>query len=545
MNGVKANILAACLLFCGGASGARLQVSSATLDAAGVSTASRTPENAQTVQLNQAGDVLVLCSMTISGSEGFLEVEGGYGAWQLSCEDQRSIPILRSMDHTVDQGSASAVYIFTNLPSGADIALQHKVSKGDESITTSRANLIAVPLTVSSGETMNYGIAQQLEGTQTVSQTYIPTGLETALELDRSATNGMYMAVSFNVQSLNAAEAGRWTLQYRKAVDESWINTGSEVRQVMSEIGEKWILTLYALEENLDDGRYEVRLAMRSEGGGLIETLNGTLAVVSLYYDNGEGGGYFDGVSLTATNLVPRSGIETNDSSSIDFPVPQDQGGFIAALSFTGNAGADTGEFGETGLFGLLVDGSISNQPNTRYFKTSADSGSIASVGCFSGLSNGTHRILGYRSGSVEAQGVTLVGFSTVSDAGQAVPDADADGLPDSWELLYFPDVSEAAPDEIAANGINTMKEAYISGINPTEPEAGFQMDSLTEAGGAYVLTWQGVPGRVYTVYWAPDLQTPFTVLAGNLPWDAGSFIDTLHPESDQGFYRIEAAIEP
>lgn len=46
--------------------------------------------------------------------------------------------------------------------------------------------------------------------------------------------------------------------------------------------------------------------------------------------------------------------------------------------------------------------------------------------------------------------------------------DYDYDGLPNTWELQYFGGPTNANPDTICSNGINTVREAYITGLNPS-----------------------------------------------------------------------------
>ncbi len=533
--------------------GATLDVASSTLDITGVSTTATTFENAQAVGVNTSGEVLVLGSVTCSANQS---ATGGYGRWRLSSEAQISTYIERSMSSSIDNGSLSVVHVFTNVAADSSVYLQHQVSRGRQTITTRGANLISIPLTTSTGETLNYGIGQQSSGTRTSSQVCTNTGLMATVSLDCTVSNGVYFAASFNSTAVDSPEDGVWKLQYRKVGDEQWLDTGSEIRRSMSTAGGYGAITLYALEEGLDEGEYEVALGAKSLGGALVETLNGTLVAVALSYTNSAGGHYFDGFSMVTNDLVTETEIEMVSENpdlnpAVNLESFAESGSLVAMMSFRGNSGEVVGEFGDSGTFGLLLDESLESQENERYFEFSADYGSVASVGHFEGFSDGDHRLVGYRSDNVLADYVTLVGFLTETTPDlSAAPmgmDADFDGIPDSWELEYFGETSTTDPEAMAANGLNTLAEAYVAGIDPTDSMDVFGLDHLTaEDDAGVVLEWVGVTGRVYTVYWAENLIDGFTeVLQSNIAWNATTFTDTIHQAEAGGFYKIEVELAP
>ncbi len=113
--------------------------------------------------------------------------------------------------------------------------------------------------------------------------------------------------------------------------------------------------------------------------------------------------------------------------------------------------------------------------------------------------------------------------------------DADGDGLPDDWEILYYGDTS-VSPTTTASNGVNTVEQTYIAGLNPTDPDALFVLDSLEP------LQWTATSGRVYSVWWTSNLLSSFHLLESN--YTGGVYTDLTHDADSQGFYKIDVRIE-
>lgn len=387
-----------------------LDLSSATLNLTGLDTSSSTYSTALSVQANTGGDVLVIGTFSTAA-----DAKIGEGSWQLSNGIQTSTQITRTLDNRKDTGIASVAHVFTGVQADSLINLQHSSSAGG-TVTTFGGNLIAIPLTVSTGEKLNYGLHQQSSGYQIQSTTFVSTQVKTTVQLDRASDNGIYIAASFNSQSISSSEAGIWQLQYRKVGDTQWIDTGSPITRTMSSTSDKGSVTLYGLEEGLESGTYEVQLAGKTANGGTVETLNGTLAAVALSYANETGGGYFDGFSVTTNSLSPVGG--PYDGAQATLSLDSANGGIFASMNFT--ATADQGA-NQTAAFDLLATNllsSLSNQENQRFFSDTSDSGSGASAGYFSSLEAGEHTIFGRYdniSGPVTSSEVTLVGFATES----------------------------------------------------------------------------------------------------------------------------------
>jgi hypothetical protein len=116
--------------------------------------------------------------------------------------------------------------------------------------------------------------------------------------------------------------------------------------------------------------------------------------------------------------------------------------------------------------------------------------------------------------------------------------DSDADGIPDSWETLYFGNATNANPASIASNGVNTIYETYIAGLNPTNAQSLFTLSSSQN-----LFQWQAVSGRVYSIYWTTNLLNNFQPLETNILWPQNSWTDAVHGAENEGFYRIKVQL--
>lgn len=148
-------------------------------------------------------------------------------------------------------------------------------------------------------------------------------------------------------------------------------------------------------------------------------------------------------------------------------------------------------------------------------------------------LAAGTHTLAAVvRDGSLVAH---ARGPSFMLMVSESAGDADGDGLPDVWELQYYGGETNANPDAMAANGINTVREAYIAGLDPVDPSARFAVSLSNETGA--VVQWESRPGRVYSVHGASDLSDGFHVLETGLAWPQSSWTDTV--SQSRGFYQV------
>jgi hypothetical protein len=102
----------------------------------------------------------------------------------------------------------------------------------------------------------------------------------------------------------------------------------------------------------------------------------------------------------------------------------------------------------------------------------------------------------------------------------------------------------DASSTNLTASGAHTLHDAYIAGIDPTDPQARFAIGHVAASGtSSLVLQWPGVPGRRYNIYWSSNLLhgAGFQLRASNILWDATTITNTI--ETQQGYYRIDVQL--
>ena len=110
---------------------------------------------------------------------------------------------------------------------------------------------------------------------------------------------------------------------------------------------------------------------------------------------------------------------------------------------------------------------------------------------------------------------------------------------PAAWRIQYY-GTTNIDVNAFSSNGVNTILEAYIAGLNPNDPQSFLR--ALAPSDGN-VFGWNAVPGRVYNVYWTTNLMNGFQCLESNIPWTQASF--TIQTTVPCGYYRINVQLAP
>jgi hypothetical protein len=222
----------------------------------------------------------------------------------------------------------------------------------------------------------------------------------------------------------------------------------------------------------------------------------------------------YDPQLLTLTSLTNRSGTlgsnfglsYENDDGVVVVILYRQEGlvagsGELASLTFSANSGAEVSM--ESAL--TLAEVELGSQ-------TGKDLSWISPVSAANGLVQ------------IQADGTA---------------DSDSDGIPDSWEEFHFGNSTNANPDAICANGINTIKEAYIAGLDPNSPQSRFEGFLLSSD----ILDWDSVSGRAYSVYWTTNLLSGFQCIESNILWTRSCI--TNRSDAPYGFYKLEVQLAP
>ncbi|HMO50685.1 MAG TPA: CocE/NonD family hydrolase [Kiritimatiellia bacterium] len=117
-------------------------------------------------------------------------------------------------------------------------------------------------------------------------------------------------------------------------------------------------------------------------------------------------------------------------------------------------------------------------------------------------------------------------------------------GVPYSWLNFYNYDPANVDVNAtVAANGVNTLKQAFIAGLDPTNPNAVFEIANMSSAAAHNVLIWSPASGRVYGVHWSSNLLNGFQSIATNIP--VGVYTDSVHHLAPQSYYQIKVELAP
>lgn len=160
------------------------------------------------------------------------------------------------------------------------------------------------------------------------------------------------------------------------------------------------------------------------------------------------------------------------------------------------------------------------------------NSGVISGIPAFAGSNNVT--ISASNAGGTDSRPLALV-ISPVP------VDGNGNGIPDAWEQEHY-GTNSVNPEAIAANGVNTIRQTYIAGLNPTNPQS-----VLAVSGGPAVagmqLQWAAVSGRVYGIYRAVNLISGFQPLETNILWPQNSWTGAM--DQAEGFYQLKVELAP
>ena len=122
--------------------------------------------------------------------------------------------------------------------------------------------------------------------------------------------------------------------------------------------------------------------------------------------------------------------------------------------------------------------------------------------------------------------------------------DANGDGLPDSWQLLFWSSINDpqAAPGaDPDADGFNNLQE-FLAGTVPTSGTSFLQIDSVQVSGANRTIHFTAVAGKTYTILYKDKLDDTFWQPLANVPAQGSTGPITISDSSSASntrFYRL------
>ncbi|MCF7848808.1 MAG: lamin tail domain-containing protein [Kiritimatiellales bacterium] len=116
--------------------------------------------------------------------------------------------------------------------------------------------------------------------------------------------------------------------------------------------------------------------------------------------------------------------------------------------------------------------------------------------------------------------------------------DFDADQLPDEWELSCRGSLLDLGNGDFDGDGQDDWAE-FIAGTIPTDADSLLEFSNCQMDPNCFMMDWNSVSGRVYSVSWSSNLCVQFLPIAEDLAYPRGSYTDEVYRAENAAFYRI------
>jgi hypothetical protein len=120
-----------------------------------------------------------------------------------------------------------------------------------------------------------------------------------------------------------------------------------------------------------------------------------------------------------------------------------------------------------------------------------------------------------------------------------SLPDSDADGMDDDFEITYFGNMERSGAGDFDGDG-HTDREEFLTGTNPTNDGSILRVISIAAPGGTTrQLVWSATPGRTYRVQFKDSLLDDWSGLSGSVRAIASTAAVADDASNPHRFYRV------
>jgi hypothetical protein len=148
-------------------------------------------------------------------------------------------------------------------------------------------------------------------------------------------------------------------------------------------------------------------------------------------------------------------------------------------------------------------------------------------------------------------EGISTSATVTITRLAAGEADSNSDGVPDSWYQDYLPPGTDLSNPALGSqklengNGM-TLKDSYLLGLDPSDPESTFAFDALNFVNGKMVIDWGSGGNRSYIMQHTPalspanwqDYGDPIP-LNGNGNGRTSEETEMDMPAAEGGFFRM------
>jgi hypothetical protein len=123
-----------------------------------------------------------------------------------------------------------------------------------------------------------------------------------------------------------------------------------------------------------------------------------------------------------------------------------------------------------------------------------------------------------------------------------AVPaDTDGDGLPDSWELQFFGNLSVSADEDSDGDGFGNLQE-YLAGTSPVDSSSALRITSITKSGANFLISFTTCTNKSYELQSNADVSVNWSNIVAGIP-GTGGIVTVPDPGATNltnRFYRVQ-----